>query len=88
MIREAVYRLRRVLCGFLASVSRRLWIPPPDIDDICHYAICPSCRLKCETQGWRVQFKQENNEIYEVTFRDAQYDEELKERNRRDGLYV
>lgn len=88
MIREALDELRRILCRLLASVSRRLWVPPPEIDEICHYAICPACRQECEIQGWVVEFKHKDREIYEVTFKNAQYEEELKEKASRERMYV
>jgi len=58
-----------LICRMLINIGRRRAVPPPDIYEIVHYATCQRCRNSIEAQGWSVDFRHEEKEIYEVTFK-------------------
>lgn len=63
-------KLKGRLCFLLIRIYRRYFVPSPEIDEIVHYSYCPNCGRYIQAQGWVAEFKEdENEEIYEVTFR-------------------
>lgn len=64
-----------LICRKLIDIGRQRAVPCPDIYEIVHYAICSRCRNDIEVQGWRVEFKHEKKEIYEVTFKAMENEE-------------
>jgi len=64
-----VNRILWSFCRKLIAIGRWKAVPPPDLYDIVHYAICDRCRNEIEAQGWDVELKHTREIVYEVTFK-------------------